>query len=320
MKEPIVRFRRAARCLALATIAAFALASQTNAQEYTLSVTLAGPQNIYRGYCPQNETSFTITSSEAVDENVTVVFYLGGNNTAFTDTDPCDAQGPHDFTILTPGVSTVPVPNTYSIVLPAGHTSVTVTVEAASTAWTGQGDCGGNYQTLLCSIPSGTQYTGGQYLVSQTAGIAYAYEYPLVPAITVSANPGSFPPTMTKGTSETISFTITASSAPPINMLVTVLVGGDGTAFTCTDPCYAVYDTDFSLSGLSKAPFPNGFYFYLSAGQTTKTFTVSPLGSGCDCDSGYQTLLVTVPSPPSCSGYTPSPTGYQASGTIYPGN
>ncbi len=289
-------------------IAALAMAFALNATAAlpVLSVVRSGPQNIYKGSCSYGTTTFTITADSAVATNYDIYFFLGGEgNDVSPPSSPCYALRGHDFTASGTDLSYGAfgtVPNLYEMGMQAGHTSVVITVVTLNNA----SSCTSGYQDLICAIPTTDDYTEGSYTVNTNADMACASIYPSDPGepyIGVSTSIS----TIYKSTSpNSMTLTLTASFAFPGQKFVTFLVGGDGTTDN-NDPsdCLAYYPTDFTVSGGYKAPFPNGFYVIFNEGDTVKEVTITAAGSGCNCDNGLQNLLITVPEPPSCSGYQP---------------
>lgn len=293
--------------------------------EYTVSVTRSGPQNIYKGFCPQDLTTFVVTSSPAPDEDLYIYIFVGGPGGSYPDEapdpNPCDAiggvNGQYDFQVVnSPNVTQIEVvPYLYQIKIPAGHTSATCTVEAITRS---SSSCSAGYLDLNVTIPAGTDYTGNEYAVLPGEGTSIAYVYPPLPSITASVAVDSIPPVIYKtGGQASISFTVTTSTAIPVPLEVNLLVGGDGTGYS-TDPCYTIAGVDFTTSGLSNLPFPDGYYITIPAGQTSATFTVTAAGFDCGCDNEYQTLLVTVINGTCSTSYGLSPSGYQTYCYEYP--
>ena len=300
-------------------IAALAMAFAFNATAAVpvLSIVRSGPQNIYKGSCSYSTTTFTITASFAVATNYDMYLYIGGDGNPFLPpTNACDAFRGWDFTASGTDLSIGAygtVANLYEMGMQAGHTSAVVTITTLNKPTTN--DC--DYETLIFDIPAGSDYTEGSYTVNPNAGTATCNIYPSDPGepyVGVSTSSSS----ISKSYPYPMTLTLTASFPFPGQEYVTFLVGGDGTTFN-NDPsdCLAYYPTDFTITGANKAPFPNGFYVIFNEGDTQKQVTITPAGSGCNCDNGYQNLIITVPTPPSCSGYQP---GYpsQITDYIYP--
>jgi hypothetical protein len=291
------------------------------AAQATVSVHRTGAANIYKGSCSYNTTTFTVTAYNNYT-GVEVYVYIGGqgNGQNSDDIDSCWAASQHnggdtvpDFYVSGTGLSQFPyVPHLYELVIPAFQGSATITVTTTNSA----SRCSDPYSTVLVSLPADEQYTEDEYEVDPEAASDTANLYPVTP-ITVSVQFNNYPPNLYKSSQNSISFTLTASSPVPGNTQVVFFVGGDGTAFTSSDPCYAVASTDFSVSGCSTAPFPNGFYVNFGQGDTTKTITLTAVDSESDCEEDYQTLLVTIPSNGACAGYSPGSPA-QATGYVYP--
>ena len=308
--------------LAPVFIAAFAWCFSSAAVS-TVAIYRTGPTNFYKGSCAFGATTFTITANPAPTSQIEVYVYFGGNGDGSCPTDPCLAKttnncdsSPGDFNVSGTGLSVVRVvANLYEVVIPAGHTSVVITAQAL----TNSSACD-DRSTVIANIPSTEDYTDDEYDVDPDASsaVAYLYQQAQAPSITVSVAFNNSPPYLYKSTHNTISFTLTASAPFPASKLVVFFAGGDGTASNNTDPCNAVYPTDFTVSGANTAPFPNGFDVIFNEGDTSKTVTLTGAGSGYGgCENGYQTLLVTIPSNGSCPGYTPGSPA-QITGYVYP--
>jgi hypothetical protein len=279
------------------------------AAQPTISVQRTGQQNIYKDSCSYSTTTFTFTSYDNYS-GLEAYVYIGGEGDGLNsdDIDPCWAASQHnggdttpDFIVSGSGLSELSfVPHLYEITMPPFTSYATITVVATNSA---SNRCTDPYSTLLVSLPDGEDYTGDEYFVSSEAPSDTANLYP--GPIDISPQFTSYPANLYKSLENTVSITLQADKPFPAETMVTFFIGGDGTAFTSGDPCYAVDTTDFTVSGASKAPFPNGFYVYFEEGETTKTFTVTAVDSASDCDEDYQTLLVTVPPNPGCVDFLP---------------
>jgi hypothetical protein len=269
-----------------------------------------GPQNIYKGSCGYSTTTFTVTLSAATTNLTEVYIYIGGEGDAFCGNcmsgsqNRCDKQVPGDFNATGSYLSMIEVvPNLFELDIPPGHTSTTVTI----TALNNPNPCGNpEGPNLLVTLPGTSDYTQNEYIVDTNAQSDTGYIWETAPPpITVNVTPDNFPPNIYKDAQSSMSFTLTASAPFPAREIVTFFVGGDGTADGTGGPCYATYPTDFSVSGASTAPFPNGFFVTFNEGDTSKTFTVTAINSETDCTiAGSQPLIVTIPSPPGCA-YSP---------------
>ena len=244
----------------LSMVAAFAWCFSAGAVP-TVAIHRTGPANFYKGSCSFGTTAFTISASPAPTSDIEVYVYFGGSEGDTCSSDPCRAITTNncrsslaDFNVSSTGLSVIRVvPDLYEVVIPAGHSSVVITAQSVNNS----SACDG-YQTVLADLPGTSDYTEGEYDVDPAATSATANLYPQsqAPSITVSVEFNNFPPNLYKSTGNSISFTLTASAPFPSSKTVVFFAGGNGTAFTTTDPCYAVYPTDFTVSGCRYRAIP----------------------------------------------------------------
>jgi hypothetical protein len=122
-----------------------------------VSVTLSYSTDIFKTGSPIGFTSFNVSRTGSTGSPLTVLFYLGGDGTALSSPNqnynPCDAYNQLDFTAS--GCSQVPAPNVFQASIPAGQSSVTISVQAVDSETL----CDGDTQSLPFIIIPTSSYT-----------------------------------------------------------------------------------------------------------------------------------------------------------------